>query len=189
MFCIAAPGCPRVQGCPPALESISQPLFAVFCNECAQKTRLSRVFTAVRTIRVVKVLGLVCYARELSVSWEWPRLAALPALGCEGRPVSGTRRAAIKSRAQQKYSAVSADAAHCEPYAKFRRETPVAASKIQKAGDRLLSLRDAATHRWMRHPGRALRVHSGMLALSRSCGSAQFAAQLGRRRPRGTRRL
>ena len=85
MFCIAAPGCPRVQGCPPALESISQPLFAVFCNECTQKTKLLRVFTAARGSRCerVAVLGLVCYARELSVACEQPHLMALPAWGWE----------------------------------------------------------------------------------------------------------
>ena len=88
----------------------------------------------------------------------------------------------IKSRAQQKYSAASADAAHGEPYNEFRRETPVAASKYKK-----LVINFA--HRWTKRNGDALRALSGMLALSRSCGSAQFAAQLGRHRPRGTRRL
>ena len=128
MFCIAAHGCPRVQGCPPALESISQPLFAVFCNECAQKTRLSRVFTAVRTIRVVKVLGLVCYARELSVACDGRALSGPASLGLGKADQSLERNAQpiYVTRAAQHW-AVSADAAHSEPYSVFRRETPAAA--------------------------------------------------------------
>ena len=88
----------------------------------------------------------------------------------------------IKSRAQQKYSAASADAAHGEPYNEFRRETPVAASKYKK----LVINFWLCAHRWT---GNALLALFGMLALSRSCGSAQFAARLGHRWPRGTRRL
>ena len=131
----------------------------------------------------VAVLGLVCYAPEPSGASDRPRPGrpchfgagqADQSLERDARPIYVTRAA--------QHSAVSADAAHSEPYSVFRRETPAAASKYKK-----LVINFA--HRWTKRNGDALRALSGMLALSRSCGSAQFAAQLGRHRPRGTRRL
>ena len=132
----------------------------------------------------VAVLGLVCYAPEPSGASEWPRPGRPCQLGAGQADQSLERNARpIKQRALHKYTTVSADAAYVEPYNEFWRETPAAASQNTKS---VINSWPYATHRWT---GRALAARFGMLALSRSCGSAQFAARLGRRWPRGTRRL
>ena len=122
----------------------------------------------------VAVLGLVCYAPEPSGASEWPRPGRPCQLGGQADQSLERNARPIKQRALHKYTTVSADAAHVEPYNEFRRETPVAASKYKK----LVINFWLCAHRWT---GNALLALFGMLALSRSCGSAQFAARLGRR--------
>ena len=118
------------------------------------------------------VLGLVCYARELSVACDGRALSGPASLGLGKADQSLERNAQpiYVTRAAQHW-AVSADAAHSEPYSVFRRETPAAASKYKK-----LVINFA--HRWTKRNGDALRALSGMLELSPSCGSARFAAHL-----------
>ena len=80
----------------------------------------------------VAVLGLVCYAPEPSGASEWPRPGRPCQLGGQADQSLERNARPIKQRALHKYTTVSADAAYVEPYNEFRRETPVAASKIQK---------------------------------------------------------